>query len=174
MIKATSLRVHASPLGPLVLGSDGRAVTNIDFDDTGVAVTNAAGASDPLLARLARELDEYFAGERTGFDLPLAPAGTPFRQSIWRALCEVPYGETRSYSELATRAGYPRAIRATGAANGANPIAILIPCHRIIGADGSLTGYAGGLERKRALLALERRVVPAGFEQHALAFDRAA
>ncbi len=174
MIKAPSLRVHASPLGPLVLGSDGRAVTNVDFDDTGIELTNAAGASDPLLARLARELDEYFAGERTVFDLPLAPAGTPFRQIIWRALCEVPYGETLSYAELATRAGRPRAIRATGTANGANPIAILIPCHRIIGADGSLTGYSGGLDRKRALLALERRVIGASSGQQAMEFERAA
>ncbi len=99
-----------------------------------------------------RQLEEYFQGRRREFELDLAPRGTPFQQSVWRALCDVPFGATTSYSEIAETIGRPTAVRAVGAANGKNPIAIVVPCHRIIGRDGSLTGYAGGLERKRRLL----------------------
>jgi methylated-DNA-[protein]-cysteine S-methyltransferase len=101
------------------------------------------------------QLAEYFAGRRRDFDLPLAPAGTPFQQRVWQALRAIPYGRTESYGALAARLGQPGAGRAVGLANGQNPIAIVIPCHRVIGAGGALTGYGGGLERKRWLLALE-------------------
>jgi len=112
--------------------------------------------TEPVLEAAAEQLREYFAGERTSFDLPLALDGTPFQQEAWRALADIPYGETVSYGEQARRLGRPDAVRAVGAANGANPIAIVLPCHRVIGADGSLTGFGGGLETKRRLLDLER------------------
>jgi len=108
-----------------------------------------------ILRDTAREMKEYFAGRRKVFDVPLAPEGTPFQHRVWKAISSVAYGETITYSELARRAGHPDAIRAAGAATGRNPIAIIVPCHRIVGADGSLTGYAGGLARKRALHDLE-------------------
>ncbi len=104
-------------------------------------------------------LAAWFAGERTGFDLPLRPRGTPFQRDVWEALREIPYGETRSYGQIAARLRAPSAVRAVGAANGRNPLAIIVPCHRVIGASGALTGYAGGLERKRWLLAHEREVL---------------
>jgi len=104
-----------------------------------------------------RQLDAYFAGRLRQFDLPLAPTGTPFQQRVWRALCDVPYGETVSYGELARQIERPAAVRAVGAANGQNPIPIVIPCHRVIGSDGRLVGYGGGLPAKSMLLALERR-----------------
>jgi methylated-DNA-[protein]-cysteine S-methyltransferase len=102
------------------------------------------------------QLRAYFAGELTTFDMPLAAVGTPFQRSVWAALRRIPYGETRSYGQLALTLGRPEAARAVGAANGANPLGIIVPCHRVVGADGSLTGYGGGLERKRFLLELER------------------
>lgn len=103
----------------------------------------------------AKQLGAYFGGEIRSFDLPLDAAGTPFQQSVWRALCAIPFGETRSYRELAEAIGNPKAVRAVARANGANPLSIVVPCHRVIGADGTLTGYAGGLEMKARLLALE-------------------
>ena len=115
-----------------------------------------APSGHPVLARAREQLAEYFAGKRTDFDLPLSATGTEFQESVWRALQDIPYGETVSYGTIATRVGRPTAVRAVGAANGANPIAIVIPCHRVIGADGSLTGYGGGEARKKWLLALER------------------
>ena len=105
------------------------------------------------------QLGQYFAGDRLDFDLPLAVAGTPFQQRVWAALREIPYGETESYGELANRIGSPGAPRAVGLANGRNPIGIIVPCHRVIGASGSLTGYGGGIERKRQLLDMEREVL---------------
>jgi len=110
---------------------------------------------DAALAEPRRQLAEYFAGERPAFDLPLHPAGGPFELRVWAALLEIPYGETTSYGELARRLGAPGSARAVGAANGRNPLAVVVPCHRVIGASGALTGYAGGLDRKRALLDLE-------------------
>jgi methylated-DNA-[protein]-cysteine S-methyltransferase len=110
------------------------------------------------LAPLRLQLEEYFAGERREFELDLAPSGTPFQLSVWRALCAIPYGETASYGEIAAAVGQPGAARAVGGANNRNPIAIVVPCHRVIGASGSLTGYGGGLPRKRQLLALEAGV----------------
>ncbi len=105
---------------------------------------------------MARELDEYFAGRRRAFDLVLAPAGTPFQLAVWEELRRIPFGGTTTYGELARRVGRPTAARAVGAAVGRNPISIIVPCHRVVGSDGALTGFAGGLDRKRALLALER------------------
>jgi len=102
-------------------------------------------------------LSEYFAGARTTFTLPLSPAGTAFQREVWGAIAAIPYAETAAYRDLASRIGRPASIRAAGAATGRNPLSIIVPCHRVVGADGTLTGYAGGLERKRALLALERK-----------------
>jgi methylated-DNA-[protein]-cysteine S-methyltransferase len=113
-------------------------------------------ARDPeAFAAVRVQLGEYFSGERRSFDLPLEPAGSPFQLQVWRALREIDYGETLSYGELARRIGRPNAPRAVGAANGANPLSVVIPCHRLVGADGTLTGYGGGIERKRLLLDLE-------------------
>jgi methylated-DNA-[protein]-cysteine S-methyltransferase len=144
-----------TPIGELMLTADD------DGALTGVNLPNRhpdpAGweRDDELLADARRQLSEYFAGERTTFDLPLRPAGAPFQLRVWEALLRIPYGETASYGELARELGHPTAARAVGAANGRNPIAIVVPCHRVIGANGSLTGYAGGLACKRALLDLE-------------------
>jgi len=148
-----------SPLGTLRIAATPEGLAGIFFIDE--AEASAPGASwvrDPgaqLLRRAAAQLGEYFAGRRRVFDLPLAPVGTPFQHAVWKAIATVPAGTTISYTELARRAGHPGSFRAVGAATGRNPLAIVVPCHRIVGADGSLTGYAGGLARKRALLALE-------------------
>jgi methylated-DNA-[protein]-cysteine S-methyltransferase len=143
-----------SPVGPLTLAERDGALARLSFGAHG-----RHGAPTPLLARATEQLNEYFAGERRGFDLPLAPTGTDFQLTCWRALAEIPYGETRSYGEQAVRIGKPESIRAVGAANGANPIAIILPCHRVIGADGSLVGFGGGLETKRRLLDLEAGIL---------------
>lgn len=145
-----------TPIGELLLVSDGAALTAVQFDDARRGAPTPDGADDPVIAEAAAQLRAYFAGERTTFDLPLRAAGTPFEQGVWRALEQIPYGETTSYGELAARLGEPGAARAVGRANGRNPIPIVVPCHRVIGADGSLTGFGGGLECKRALLDLER------------------
>ncbi len=144
-----STRAIKTPIGPLTLEADENAVTAIRF--------SAGGAQDasPLLDAAEAQLREYFAGARRTFDLPLAPHGTAFQQRVWAALRAIPYGETRTYGELAAAIGNPSASRAVGMANHRNPIPIVIPCHRVIGASGTLTGYAGGLEIKRRLLALE-------------------
>lgn len=149
----TFLALH-SPVGPLTVGATDEAVTDLLF---GPAPSGAVPGTTPLLREAAKQLAEYFAGCRTTFDLPLAPAGTPFRQAVWRALGTVPYGATSTYAQIAAAVGNPRACRAVGMANHCNPLPIFIPCHRIVGANGRLTGYAGGLERKQALLELERR-----------------
>jgi methylated-DNA-[protein]-cysteine S-methyltransferase len=132
-----------------------------DHRDAGAAASLVGGAepvvTHPVLDVAVRQLLEYFAGERSHFDLPLRPRGSRFQQRVWAALLDIPYGQTRSYGDVAREIGFgPQASRAVGLANGANPIPIVIPCHRVIGADGSLTGYGGGLDRKRALLDLER------------------
>src|SRR5215468_862280 len=153
-----------SPIGPLTLIAEGGRLAGVhmeitryepDAEDLGGAVERA---SEPVLAAAADQLDAYFSGELTSFDLPLALHGTGFQRSVWAGLQAIPYGETISYRELATRIGKPSASRAVGLANGRNPVSIVVPCHRVIGADGSLTGYGGGMERKRFLLALEQRV----------------
>lgn len=142
-----------SLVGRLRLVSDGAALTAIEFRARGPVGDPAT--AHPLLRRAARQLAEYFAGRRRAFDLPLAPQGTPFQRMVWEALLTVPYGETASYGAIARRVGRPTAVRAVGAANGANPLPIVVPCHRIVGSDGSLTGYAGGLGIKERLLELE-------------------
>ena len=144
-----------SPVGPLLLTSDGESLTRLLF----AAAPDPDWSTEPcaVLDRAVAQLAEYFAGSRTDFDLPLEPAGTPFQLTVWRALRDIPYAETINYGQLALRVGNARASRAVGLANGRNPISIVVPCHRVIGADGSLTGYGGGLDRKRTLLDLERR-----------------
>jgi methylated-DNA-[protein]-cysteine S-methyltransferase len=128
------------------------------------AVDRRAIHDERAIAAVRREVEEYCAGERTVFDVEIAPHGTAFQRAVWDALLEIPYGETRSYGEIARAIGQPQAARGVGAANGANPIALIVPCHRVIGADGSLTGYGGGLPLKKALLAHEatNRPPPAG------------
>jgi methylated-DNA-[protein]-cysteine S-methyltransferase len=140
-----------TPVGPLsiVIDSAGR-LAKLQF---GAGIEPALGRGEA--EDVAAQLREYFAGRRRKFDLGLAPQGTPFQIDVWNALLEIPYGATISYSELAGRIGRPKSVRAVGAANGANPIPIIIPCHRVIGANGTLTGYGGGIERKQWLLALE-------------------
>lgn len=143
-----------SPLGMLLLSAENDALTALRIVDD---APPSATAATPLLLRARAQLDEYFGGARTAFDLPLRPRGTPFQQSVWRALQTVPAGQTISYASLAQRLGLSAAhARAVGAAVGRNPLLILLPCHRIVGHDGGLTGYAAGLPRKRALLEFER------------------
>lgn len=150
----------ASPIGPLhvLVEADG-AISRIAFDGAGAVPADSlppAATDDGVVCHLARQLDEYFAGVRQRFDdLLLRPAGSAFQQRVWRALRDVPYGSTLSYAELAARVGGGTHARPVGGANGRNPLPIVIPCHRIIGADGSLTGFGGGLARKRFLLDLE-------------------
>lgn len=155
-------RYVESPLGPLLLAGDSTALRYLKLPRDGKARTPEPGwIPDPgAFQEATRQLEAYFSGSLKRFSLPLAPRGTPFQQDIWAALREVPYGTTVSYGELARRAGRPRSARAVGAAMAANPLPILIPCHRVIGSDGSLTGFGGGLEAKRLLLALEKEGRP--------------
>ena len=148
-----------SPLGPLLLAADEAGLREILFvNGRHPAQPEPSWKEDRApLNETVRQLHAYFAGELENFDLPLAPEGTPFQLGVWRRLCDIPYGETISYGELAGRIGNPKASRAVGLANGSNPIPILIPCHRVIGSNGKLTGYGGGLPIKEKLLALERR-----------------
>jgi methylated-DNA-[protein]-cysteine S-methyltransferase len=149
-----------SPIGPLLIAGDAEAVRRISFPKNGKAVKPAAGWTESArgpVSEAIRQLREYFAGRRTEFDLPLEPEGTAFQKSVWRGLQQIPYGETISYGELARWVGNPKASRAVGAANGKNPIPIVIPCHRVIGANGTLTGFGGGLPIKQTLLDLETR-----------------
>ncbi len=147
-----------SPIGRLLLTSDGTALTGLYMEPSRKAQCTDGWIEDVSVAPLSatvRQLTEYFEGTRREFDLPLRLQGTAFQQRVWRELTEIPYGQTWSYGQLAHRIDKPRASRAVGLANGRNPISILVPCHRVIGADGSLTGYGGGIERKRWLLVHE-------------------
>ena len=150
---------YDSPHGRMLLVASGEGLTGVYFDGQKYHASIEPGwREDPrhaILRQAGRELAEYFAGERKRFETPLAPEGTPFQRAVWRAISSVDFGRTIPYGELAIRAGFPGSSRAAGAATGRNPLTIIVPCHRIVGSDGSLTGYAGGLERKRALLALE-------------------
>lgn len=141
------------PIGTVSVESDGAAVTAVHFGPR-----PELGDSCPVIDRCAAELGAYFAGRRRDFTVPLAPAGTAFQQRVWALLREIPYGQTVTYGALAARAGNPKAARAVGMACNRNPIAILIPCHRVVGSTGRLTGYAGGLNVKQALLELEGAV----------------
>jgi methylated-DNA-[protein]-cysteine S-methyltransferase len=146
-----------SPLGELLLVGDGDSLHLLHMQRGRRPIAPDPGwrrASEPFTGVRA-QLSEFFAGERTAFEVPLALHGSPFELRVWGALQQIPYGATTSYGELARRIGHPEAARAVGLANGRNPVAVIVPCHRVIGADGTLTGYGGGLERKRLLLDLE-------------------
>jgi methylated-DNA-[protein]-cysteine S-methyltransferase len=143
----------SSPVGPLTLEGDDKSLTRLGFSEPAAPQGDAVA-----VGAAAIQLEQYFAGERTEFELDIELAGTPFERRVWDAVREIPYGETASYAEIARRVGSPSACRAVGRANGRNPIAVIVPCHRVVGSDGSLTGYAGGIEMKRALLELERAV----------------
>ncbi len=151
-----------TPIGPLLLVSDGAGLVELGLPQRGKAASPPADGeqSQSKLHAMRRQLDEYFAGKRRQFDLALHPGGTPFQLEVWGALLAIPYGETVSYADIARRIRRPRAVRAVGAANGANPLAIIVPCHRVIGSHGDLVGYGGGLPAKRWLLAHERKHAP--------------
>jgi methylated-DNA-[protein]-cysteine S-methyltransferase len=146
-----------SPIGELLLAGDGQALHRLSMQGGKDPVVPGPGwrRTEAPFGAVREQLDEYFSGRRTGFDVELHLTGTPFQVEVWNALREIPYGTTISYGELARRVGRPTGARAVGAANGRNPIAVVVPCHRVIGADGSLTGFGGGTDRKRALLGLE-------------------
>ena len=149
-----------TPIGTLLIAGDADAVHRITFPRRGRAAKPEPDWQESqrgLVGEAVRQLREYFAGKRVDFDLPLAPQGTAFQRSVWRQLQEIPYGETISYGELAKRVGNPKASRAVGSANGANPLPIVVPCHRVIAGDGTLGGFGGGLPTKQTLLALELR-----------------
>jgi methylated-DNA-[protein]-cysteine S-methyltransferase len=168
-ITSASRRTHAlvdSPIGPLTLVASNGKLTGLYLEVRGHEPAPAVlgdpaplgEGGDPVLALAASELQEYFEGSLTSFTVPVELAGTSFQRTVWAGLQAIGYGDTLSYGELAMRIGVPGASRAVGLANGRNPVAIVVPCHRVIGADGSLTGYGGGLDRKRFLLELEQRV----------------
>ncbi|HMN76497.1 MAG TPA: methylated-DNA--[protein]-cysteine S-methyltransferase [Burkholderiaceae bacterium] len=148
----------ATPLGPMLLARTGKGLAGAWFagqKDYPVRVDAPVAPNDPLLCKTAAELGEYFAGRRKTFDIALDLYGTPFQRSVWQALLAIACGQTSSYGAVARTIGKPSAVRAVGAAVGANPVAVIVPCHRVMGSDGSLTGYAGGLPRKIALLEIE-------------------
>lgn len=152
------VREIPSPVGPLLLGAGDDGLRLVEFHAPRHPATRDEDwqpGDHAVLRETERQLGEYFAGERRAFDLPLAPSGTDFQRSVWFALAEIQYGQTLSYASLAARLGRPSATRAVGAANGRNPLPIVLPCHRVIGADGDLTGFGGGLPAKRFLLELE-------------------
>ena len=154
----TTYRTMTSPIGTLTIAGEDGVVTRVLMEDQRHAPSAEGWAHDPnAFADVVGQLEEYFAGERTSFDVPLRLEGSEFQRTVWQGLLDIPYGETCSYGELAAAIGRPGAARAVGLANGRNPVAVIVPCHRVIGAGGDLTGYVGGLDRKRHLLELERR-----------------
>lgn len=169
-------RTISSPLGELVLTASETGLTGVYFPKSReqprsldrvsppplTPSRSGRGGTNDVLNRVAAQLEEYFAGTRTTFDLPLEPGGTDFQLSVWELLRKIPYGVTTSYGELARRLGDPKATRAVGAANGANPIPIIVPCHRVVGSKGELTGFGGGLDRKRWLLEHEGALIRLG------------
>lgn len=168
----TSFTRFATPLGELVLTATDAGLTGIYFptsrhgppplDRSDWSLDDGSGSAAEILARTCRQLDEYFAQTRTRFEIPLSAAGTRFEQRVWGSLQAIPYGTTLSYGALARQLGDPRATRAVGAANGKNPIPIVVPCHRVVGARGELTGFGGGIDRKRWLLEHERALLGLG------------
>ena len=163
MTTHTRHTTHDSPVGPLLLAADDDGLRLIEFCQSRHRIERDEDwreGDDAVLRETRRHLDEYFRGQRRRFDLPLAPRGTVFQREVWQALATIPYGATISYAQLATQVGRPKAMRAVGAANGRNPLPIVLPCHRVIGADGSLTGFGGGLPTKRLLLQLEGALAP--------------
>jgi methylated-DNA-[protein]-cysteine S-methyltransferase len=163
MMEALQVRTVDSPVGPLTLaGRNGRLKHLRMVDQTYEPSREGWGRDDAAFEDAVRQLDAYFAGELLEFDLDLELIGTEFQRSVWAALLTIPYGETRSYGQIAQQIGSPAASRAVGLANGHNPIGIIVPCHRVIGANGGLTGYGGGLHRKKSLLEMEKnRIAPA-------------
>jgi methylated-DNA-[protein]-cysteine S-methyltransferase len=159
-MESTTCTLLDSPIGPLLVASREGGLAEIRFNGRREALPPGWQYVDALEGDAVPQLRAYFAGELRTFDLPLAPEGTPFQRAVWEALRAIPYGTTCSYADLARRIGRPAAVRAVGAANGKNPLPIVVPCHRVIGSDGTLTGYAGGLSVKRALLALEGLTFP--------------
>jgi len=151
---------YQSPLGVMLIRSNGEALTGLYFVGQQYFPADRSrwqrDPANPVIQQTIAELDEYFARRRTAFTVPLAPQGSEFQKRVWRAIYAVPCGETISYATLAERSGYPGSARAAGAATGRNPIGLIVPCHRIVGSNGKLTGYAGGLDKKQALLAHER------------------
>ncbi|WP_448548441.1 methylated-DNA--[protein]-cysteine S-methyltransferase [Thalassotalea fusca] len=145
---------YQSPLGEIAISANEQGITALAFQRGSAPIVEPIEKQEnpELFKEVSKQLDEYFTGKRKSFDLPLAPEGTAFRQQVWQALLEIPFGETRSYGWLAKHINNPKAVRAVGGANGANPIALIIPCHRVIGSNNKLTGYAGGVEFKAALL----------------------
>ncbi|MEZ9566562.1 methylated-DNA--[protein]-cysteine S-methyltransferase [Vibrio artabrorum] len=158
MEETTYKLLYDAPIGKMIIISNGNAVIEIDHINTELELIENP---DELCLKVSRQLDEYFAGERKHFDLPLQRAGTDFQRKAWAALTTIPYGETISYGEQAKRMDNPKAVRAVGGANGKNPFSIVVPCHRVIGANGTLTGYTGGMNRKEWLLDFERSVLKA-------------
>lgn len=165
-VGVTRFTTADSPVGPLLLAAHDGGVCGIEFHESRHRIARGVDwreGAHPLLDRLQAQLHEYFAGARRAFDLPLAPHGTAFQREVWQALASIPYGTTLSYAQLAARIGRPAAMRAVGAANGRNPLPIVLPCHRVIGANGALTGFGGGLPTKAFLLRLEGGTAPAPF-----------
>jgi len=154
----TSVSVLDSPIGLLGVRVDDDALTGVHMGEPGWEVRTGSREEELLAAEVARQLSSYFAGERTAFDLPLRPQGTVFQREVWEALCTIPFAETASYRDIAEQVRRPAAVRAVGQANGRNPISVIVPCHRVIGASGALTGYGGGLDRKQWLLRHEADV----------------
>ena len=155
-LKSMNYQHLDTPIGTLRLASNGMQLLKIEFE--GHYNNDVVEASDAVLVNCAHQLTDYFAGKRQCFELPLWAKGTPFQQAVWDALADIPYGELRSYKDIAHSINNPAAVRAVGAASGRNPLPIVVPCHRVIGSNGSLTGFAGGLEAKRVLLQLEARL----------------
>ncbi len=153
----------SSPIGRIYISADNRYLRTISFSDNRQSAADPDDeiifAPNPIIQQAAEQLRQYFARKRTTFDLPITFTGTEFQRKTWQSLLDIPYGETRSYLQQARAIGNPKAVRAVGRANGLNPIAIVVPCHRVIGKSGKLTGYAGGLEKKEFLLNLERKIV---------------
>lgn len=158
----------ASPLGPIYLEGDGEALNCLYFPQHRhwAGPNPKAERDDDAFSAVCEQLAEYFAGTRQEFDLPMKLHGTPFQQQVWQELAKIPFGVVFSYAELAKRVGNPTGFRAVGNANGRNPISVIVPCHRVIAADGKLTGYGGGLDRKKRLLAWERSVLSGGHPAH--------
>ena len=149
-----------SPLGPVLVMSENGMLTRLYLDCDEVPAGDDWIEDRDSFSAVADQLDAYWRGDLKAFDVPMDPVGTDFQKSVWNALREIPYGTTVTYGAIADAIGKPRAVRAVGRANGSNPIAVIVPCHRVIGANGSLTGYAGGLEKKRRLLDLESQISP--------------
>lgn len=148
--------VYDSPVGELTLVSNGEALVELNFENGRYPKPAQPVGDDKILKQARRELDAYFAGKLKSFTVPVSPEGTEFQRKAWAALQKIPYGATRSYAQQAVAVGNPNAVRAVGSANGRNPVAIIIPCHRVIGSNGSLTGFGGGMECKKQLLDLEQ------------------